>query len=351
MIEADKNKFYHVFTAGSFPTYDWEHNEWTTFEVKKDWVKSVSDAYDAKVHKAPLWIGHPWYSGAPAEGWIAKSKFEGKMLFNSFEYIDENFVKAVQDKKYLYVSCEFGRVMGIDNDYQVALGATNLPKVSGQKPLEFEGQNFTMAKGHSVFCPIDERFTAEIAKDFTASSKKFFFQNQNTKTMDPILTKLATVFAIDVIVHATDEAISQQAIEKFSKLSSRNSVLEDEVKSLRAERVTSVLNFGLESGRILPADKETYETLLNSSFEATKKVIEKMPVNPAFEQKNKVSPADKEVVDPSGNRDDKFSNEDGTKMNYDQFLAKVEKDPSFAKKFTNKEIFSIPGADKLYQSK
>ena len=343
MIQADPNKFYHVFTCGEFPAFDWEKGEWGKLEVKPEWGKAVSDNYDPKIHKAPLWIGHP-FSGAPAEGWIAKSGFEGRKLFNAFDYIDENFVKAVQDKKYQYVSCEFGKVMGVEGDYQIALGATNIPKVSGQKPLEFEGLNYSMAHGHTVYCPISEQIISQFSQDFGVSDKKYFFQNQNTKSMNEHIKKLAMLFAIDIAVNNTEELVFAKISEKFSGVTSENKTLEDKVKSLEDERVKFAIDQAIKEKRILPKEKESFESLLRGNFEAARAVLFSIPVNKAAEKDQ--GPSGGSNVDDPTNAGDKFSNEDGTKMNYEQFLKKVGDDPSFAKNFSNEELTTIPGFEK-----
>ncbi len=348
MLQADPEKYYHVFTAGHFPTWDWERCEWTTFEIKAEYVKSISDCYDPGVHKAPLWIGHPWVSGAPSEGWVARSAFDTSMLFNSFDYIDENFVKAVREKKYQYVSCEFGRVMGIDNDYQLALGATNLPRVSGQKPLEFEGQKFSMAKGHSVYAPVSERFVSDITKDFTASSKKYFFQNQNNKSMlNEFLTRLALAFAIDLSKHESDESLTTAISEKYSSLKTEKTVLETEVNSLKDERVKFALDQAITEGKLKPADRDSYESLLKGNFEAATKVLSSLPIDPVF-KKNAV-PSGGTNIDDNTNGTDKFTNVDGTQLTYEQVIEKIAADPSFAKKFTDEELTKLPGAEKYYR--
>lgn len=346
MIKADETKFYHVFTAGKFPTWDWNTNDWTTFEITKEWIKKVADCYDRTVHKGPLWIGHPWYSGAPAEGWIADVKCEGDKLYNSFEYLDEEFIKAVQAKKYLYVSCEFGRVMNVDHDYQLALGATNMPRVSGQKPLDFDGQKYSMKGCKSVYSPISAIFTSDLLKDFALSNKKYFF-NQNTKQMDPFIKRIAALFGIDTEIYTTPEAIADQCSQKFSQISKKATELETENKKLSQERIESVLEFGKSTGRFKPAETETYENLLKGNFEAGKKLIYGLKVDPAFS--NDQAPAgDTKVIDPAPDADKKFLNEDGSKMTYSQFLEKVRKDPSLSKKFSNEDFEKMPGFLELY---
>lgn len=345
MIQADPNKFYAVFRAGLFPYYSWETGEFEKFEITKEYAKSVADCYDKSIYKSPTWIGHP-YSGAPSLAWIAASKYDDGKIYNSFEWIDEELIEAVRKKSYQFVSVEFGRVMDIDNDYQVALGITNAPRVSKQKPLDFG--YFEKAKSNALYAPITNSFSIDLVKDFTASDKKYFFQNQNKKnSMNELLKRLAQAFSIDLNLFNTDEAVTTKLTEVFSAMSSDKKALEDKVKALEDERVKFALDQAIGEGRIKPADKDSYESLLKGNFEAARKVMFDMPVNPAL--KPNAVPSGGSAIDDPTNPGDKFSNEDGSKMTFAQFSEKIVKDPSFAKKFTDEEIASIPGASEYYQ--
>lgn len=347
MIKADPNKFYHVFTSGLFPYYNWETGDWDKFEIKPEYVKSVSDCYNATIHKAPVWIGHP-YGGAEALAWVAASKFEDGMLFNSFDWIDEELINAINNKRYQYVSVEFGRVMNVENDYQVALGVTNLPRVSGQKPLEVDG--YEKKKGSMICAPITNSFSIDLVKDFAdISNKKYFFQNQNNNSMNEFLRKLALLFSIDLTVFNTDESVANKISESCSSLLASNTSFEAELKNLKDARTKFALDNAIEKGQMKPNQRESYESLLNGNFEAAYKVLSSLPVDPAFAQTS-IAAGGKgsDVADPSKPpAEDKFSNPDGSKMNYEQFLKKVAEDPSFATKFTNDEIYSMPGSEKL----
>jgi len=347
MIQADPNKYYHVFTPGFFPYLDWEKGEWAKFEIKPEYAEAVAKCYDASVHKAPVWIGHP-SSGAEALAWIAGVKFEDGKLFNSFEYIDEELIAAIRNKRFQYVSVEFGKVMNIDHDYQIALGITNLPRVSGQKPLDIE--NYQQKPGGIVCTPLTKAFSIDLVKEYSGDeNKKHFFQNQNTKPMNEFLTKLAALFSIDVSQCSNDEAAYQKISDSFSQVRDAKTKLEKENKELVDQRVKFTLDLAIESGRMQPNERETYESLLRGNFEAAAKVLLGRPVDPALSKNSIPSGGEKsEVKDPSApaGEPDKFTNADGTKMNYQQFMEKVEDDPSFASKFSDEEIFAIPGAER-----
>lgn len=350
LLQADKEKYYHVFTAGKFPFFDWEKGEWSTFELRSGFCDDIARSYDPAIHKAPLWIGHPWFSGAPADGWIWGARSDGSRLYNSFEYIDEDFIKAVRDKKYCYVSCEFGKVMDIEGDYQVALGATNIPRVSGQKPLEFEGMKYSMAKGKSIYCPIDPEFTNELVKDFLPSNKTYSFSNQNkNSTMNEFLKRIAMAFAIDLSQFNTDEAVVTKVTSVYSQLVTDKQALEQKISVLEDQRIKFALEVAITEGRIEPAKKDDYENLLKGNFEAARKVIMSLPVNPALKQ-NTIPTGGANIDDPSNPTNDKFSNPDGSKITFEQFEKKVKEDPTFAKKFSDDEIASLPGASKFYDN-
>ena len=351
MLQADPEKYYHVFTAGKFPYYNWESGNWDTFEILPEYVDGVANCYDATVHKAPVWIGHP-YSGAEALAWVAKVKSDSGKLFNSFDYIDQELIDAIQNKKYQYVSTEFHRVMGIDNDYQVALGITNLPRVSGQTPLDMAGAAFGKGfngsgAGRSVYCPLTSSFSLDLVKDFSSSNKTYFFQNQNKNSMNELFKKLALLFSIDILLHNSDESVAAQISDKFSKLSSANEANEAEVKALKDERVKFTLDLAIEEGKIKPAEKDSYESLLAGNFEAARKVLMSLPANPAL-KKNSADTNASLIEDPAKNTGDKFSNADGSKLTFDQFSEAIQKDPAFAKKFSDEDIASLPG-NKFYK--
>lgn len=347
MLQADPEKYYHVFTAGKFPYYNWENGKWDTFEILPEYVEGVAACYDATVHKAPVRIGHP-FSEAEALAWVVKVKSDNGKLFNSFDYIDQELIDAIQKKKYQYVSTEFHRVMGIDNDYQVALGITNLPRVSGQTPLNMKDAVYGKGdEGRSIYSPLTSAFSLDLVKDFTASNKKYFFQNQNNNSMNELLKKLALLFSIDVVLHNSDESVAAQISDKFSKMSSDNAALVTEVKALKDERVKFTIDLATEEGKIKPADKDSYESLLQGNFEAARKVLMSLPANPAL----KVNATDTNasgLEDPAKNAGDKFSNADGSKLTFEQFSEAIQKDPAFAKKFSDEEIASLPD-NKFYK--
>ena len=69
-------------------------------------LAAAAQAYDPKVHEAPIVIGHP-KAEAPAYGWVSGLKAENGVLTADFDQVDEDFADLVKAGRYKQSVGEF----------------------------------------------------------------------------------------------------------------------------------------------------------------------------------------------------------------------------------------------------
>lgn len=90
----DLEKWDEIFRAGKHTDSQGRVREWSEADLDR-----IVQNYDPTRHEAPIVIGHP-KDNAPAFGWVAKLKREGKSLFAQYRQVAKDFVEAVRDGRY-----------------------------------------------------------------------------------------------------------------------------------------------------------------------------------------------------------------------------------------------------------
>ncbi|WP_301817768.1 2-oxoacid:acceptor oxidoreductase [Neisseria maigaei] len=92
---------YEIFRAGT--RTDANGN---TVTITHADLAAAAQAYDPKVHEAPIVVGHP-KADAPAYGWVSGLKAENGVLTADFAQVDEGFADLVKTGRYKKVSASF----------------------------------------------------------------------------------------------------------------------------------------------------------------------------------------------------------------------------------------------------
>ncbi len=92
---------YEIFRAGT--RTDANGNTVTITEAD---LAAAAQAYDPKVHEAPIVVGHP-KADAPAYGWVKSLGVQNGVLTADFAQIDEGFADLVKAGRYKKVSASF----------------------------------------------------------------------------------------------------------------------------------------------------------------------------------------------------------------------------------------------------
>lgn len=92
---------YEIFRAGT--RTDANGNTVTITEAD---LAAAAQAYDPKVHEAPIVVGHP-KADAPAYGWVKSLNVQNGVLTADFAQVDEGFADLVKAGRYKKVSASF----------------------------------------------------------------------------------------------------------------------------------------------------------------------------------------------------------------------------------------------------
>ena len=92
---------YEIFRAGT--RTDANGN---TVTITHADLAAAAQAYDPKVHEAPIVVGHP-KADAPAYGWVSGLKAENGVLTADFDQVDEDFADLVKAGRYKQSVGEF----------------------------------------------------------------------------------------------------------------------------------------------------------------------------------------------------------------------------------------------------
>lgn len=142
----------HIFKAGTHTSAGG-----TTIDFSEDVLKAAADAYDPKVHEAPIVIGHPADNG-PAYGWISGLEFSEGDMYALPDQLEEEFSEMVKTGRFKKVSASFYSPDAPTNpspgNYYLRhvgfLGAQP-PAIKGLKPIEFSEAEEGVIEGHVDF--------------------------------------------------------------------------------------------------------------------------------------------------------------------------------------------------------
>ncbi len=85
-----ENQWVEVFRSGEQTDSSGNTRKWTASDLEK-----IVKNYNAKKHEAPVVVGHP-KDNAPAFGWVAALKTDGRILFARFKQLIPEFIDAVK---------------------------------------------------------------------------------------------------------------------------------------------------------------------------------------------------------------------------------------------------------------
>ena len=133
---------YEIFRAGT--RTDANGN---TVTITPADLAEAAQAYDPKLHEAPIVVGHP-KADAPAYGWVSGLKAENGVLKADFAQVDEGFSDLVKAGRYKKVSASFYPPASPNNPKpgvwtlrHVGFLGAQPPAVKGLSPINFaEGE-------------------------------------------------------------------------------------------------------------------------------------------------------------------------------------------------------------------
>lgn len=314
-------KYQHICTVGDYPQGN----------ITRDFLETIVKNYSADFRLAPIWLGHvdsPYVGNQEplALGWIKSLKLEGDKLYALFDKVSPELQYLVDNNYIKYCSCEFynfGNKENGDFYYLKALGLTNRPAVSSLEPLSFPQTNdftFNASKYITLTLNQSNKFNSKkIMNEFLiAIAKKFSLKTDDFKSDSDLAS--AINLAIDAKSNPTDSA-------------SRITELESEVNKLNIERAGLLIQFALDSKKILPVEKDSLLKFASLDFDACKKLIDAKPVNSIF-AKDSVPNKTPDIPDI---KDPKFFTADNKEITYEMCL----KDSGLEKRFTAEELLEL----------
>lgn len=283
------NNFIHIFTAGTYPQFDPAEQKTVNVTVSEDDIKQIAFSYDPLYHEAPLWIGHP-NPDAPALGWFSELKADGIKLFGKLAEVSDELVDLISKKKYKKVSVEIYRWIKGETEtlYLGAVGLTNLPLVKSLPPLHLDGKEGVLS------------FSVVNSPDLK------FHNLNNIIIMNKAIEKFAASMGINITEFNSDEAVLEYAAGEIKKLQDKFSddpnvvtslnisvykasqfidehkSLSERVSALTKEKAEIVVNAAVDSGKILPAQKESYMMLAETNLEAVQTLFATMSSHQIF---------------------------------------------------------------------
>lgn len=273
----------HVFRAGRHVTAAGEEIEFTEADLA-----AMAAAYDPALHEAPFVIGHP-KTDAPAYGWGAGFKAEGKNLYVLPHQVQPEFAEMVNSGAFKKRSLKFYRPTDPGNpkpgvwypQHVGFLGATP-PAIKGLKEVQFsdsadlvevefgEWESRTIARifrrlrefligqhGQEVADKVIDGYDVDaLAVEAGRDCATHTFPSPAFAEGEPISSAETT----DKEIHVTPE---EQAAVEAENARLREQVAAAEARQKEADataRRTAAVQFceGLiESGQVLPAEKDT----------------------------------------------------------------------------------------------
>ena len=103
MPTATAPKPLHIFKPGRFTTLAGEAIEFSEADLQ-----ATARAYNPKISKAPLVVGHP-KTDAPAQGWATSLVASDRGLFAAADKVDPEFAEAVRSGRWGTISAKFYR--------------------------------------------------------------------------------------------------------------------------------------------------------------------------------------------------------------------------------------------------
>lgn len=229
---------YEIFRAGT--RTDANGNTVTITEAD---LAAAAQAYDPKVHEAPIVVGHP-KADAPAYGWVKSLGVQNGVLTADFAQVDEGFADLVKAGRYKKVSASF---------YPPTSPNNPKPGVWTLRHVGFLGAQPPAVKGLSAISFAE----GEVYVEFTESPPPPE-NHENKETPMSLEQELAAE-------KAAREAAEKKAAESQAELKKlqdeQHAALRDGAHEQNAEFAEGLV----KEGRLKPADKDLVVKVLDFS--------------------------------------------------------------------------------------
>lgn len=227
---------YEIFRAGT--RTDANGNTVTITEAD---LAAAAQAYDPKVHEAPIVVGHP-KADAPAYGWVKSLGVQNGVLTADFAQVDEGFADLVKAGRYKKVSASF---------YPPTSPNNPKPGVWTLRHVGFLGAQPPAVKGLSAISFAE----GEVYVEFTESPPPPE-NHENKETPMSLEQELAAE-------KAAREAAEKKAAESQAELKKlqdeQHAALRDGAHEQNAEFAEGLV----KEGRLKPADKDLVVKVLD----------------------------------------------------------------------------------------
>ena len=227
---------YEIFRAGT--RTDANGNTVTITEAD---LAAAAQAYDPKVHEAPIVVGHP-KADAPAYGWVKSLGVQNGVLTADFAQVDEGFADLVKAGRYKKVSASF---------YPPTSPNNPKPGVWTLRHVGFLGAQPPAVKGLSAISFAE----GEVYVEFTESPPPPE-NHENKETPMSLEQELAAEKAAREAAEKK-AAESQAALKKLQD--EQHAALRDGAHEQNAEFAEGLV----KEGRLKPADKDLVVKVLD----------------------------------------------------------------------------------------
>ncbi|OHR40934.1 2-oxoacid:acceptor oxidoreductase [Neisseria sp. HMSC064F04] len=227
---------YEIFRAGT--RTDANGNTVTITEAD---LAAAAQAYDPKVHEAPIVVGHP-KADAPAYGWVKSLGVQNGVLTADFDQVDEGFADLVKAGRYKKVSASF---------YPPASPNNPKPGVWTLRHVGFLGAQPPAVKGLSAISFADGEVYVEFAESPPPPEN-----HENKETPMSLEQELA-------VEKAAREAAEKEAAESKAELKKLQDEQHTALRDGAHEQNVEYAEGLVKTGRLKPADKDLVVKVLD----------------------------------------------------------------------------------------
>lgn len=227
---------YEIFRAGT--RTDANGNTVTITEAD---LAAAAQAYDPKVHEAPIVVGHP-KADAPAYGWVKSLGVQNGVLTADFDQVDEGFADLVKAGRYKKVSASF---------YPPTSPNNPKPGVWTLRHVGFLGAQPPAVKGLSAISFADGEVYVEFAESPPPPEN-----HENKETPMSLEQELA-------VEKAAREAAEKEAAESKAELKKLQDEQHTALRDGAHEQNVEYAEGLVKTGRLKPADKDLVVKVLD----------------------------------------------------------------------------------------
>lgn len=266
----------HIFKTGKHTSAGG-----SSINFSEDVLKRAAEAYDPKIHEAPIVVGHPADNG-PAYGWVGGLEYEEGNVFANPQNIEEQFGELVKEGRFKKVSASFyspdAPTNPVPGTYYLRhlgfLGATP-PAIKGLEPVQF-GENpegivefgeLELMTTTGIFKKLREwmidRFSRDEANgvipDWAIEDLELAQQMNRETEQDPTPQQAFNENPEDNDMELQENldaalAENQKLKDQATNFSERETALQAREAELDKAKIKAQIESFAEEGRILPAE-------------------------------------------------------------------------------------------------